>query len=383
MLHTSRIEISESAVKHNFDFLRSICSDDVLISHVVKGNAYGHGLEVYIPLAEKYGAKHFSVYSPDEAIKIQKASTGNCKIMIMGLLDRAQTDWAIEHDMEFFVFHKEGLMQAVDSARKQEKKARIHIELETGMNRTGFDPEMIPEVMACLQRFHNHLHFCGLCTHFAGAESIANYYRIKKQIINYKRLTKDFRNHGLIPDRFHVACSAAAMRYPETQLNMVRLGILQYGFFPSREVLIDYLSKQGEDQYPLHRLVSWKSKVMDIKNVKTGEFIGYGTSFLANYDMRIAIIPVGYGHGFSRSLSNQGRVLIRGQRNMVVGMVNMNMMAVDVSQVEGVERGDEVVLIGRQGDLEISVSSFGQFSDQINYELLTRLPNDIPRVLVK
>ena len=187
---------------------------------------------------------------------------------------------------------------------------------------------------------------------------------------------------GLQPDKCHTACSAAAMRYPDTRMDLVRIGILQYGFFPSRELQVELNHKRGIPLDPLRRIISWKSRVMDVKYVGAGEFVGYGTSYLANADMKIATIPVGYSHGYSRSLSNQGRVLIRGQRVVVVGTVNMNMISVDVTQVEGVEKGDEVVLIGQQGELEISVSSFSEFSDQVNYELLTRLPRDIPRKVV-
>jgi alanine racemase len=121
---------------------------------------------------------------------------------------------------------------------------------------------------------------------------------------------------------------------------------------------------------------------MEVKWVKTGEFIGYGTSYLASSDIKMAVVPVGYSNGFSRVLSNQGRVLIHGQRVPVIGIVNMNMVAVNVTGIDHVGRGDEVVLIGNQGDLEISVSSFSDFSDQVNYELLTRLPADIPRIIV-
>ena len=121
---------------------------------------------------------------------------------------------------------------------------------------------------------------------------------------------------------------------------------------------------------------------MSVKNVKQGEYVGYGTSFLATSDLKVASVPVGYSHGFSRSLSNQGRALVRGQRVSVIGIVNMNVMMLDVSQLDHVEKGDEVVLIGKQGDMSISVSSFSDYSDQLNYELLTRLPHDIPRFIV-
>ena len=187
---------------------------------------------------------------------------------------------------------------------------------------------------------------------------------------------------NVIPKQIHTACSAAALRYPKSQMDMVRLGIVQYGFFPNKEIYIEYLTKKKITEDPLRRLISWKSKVMDVKTVKAGEFVGYGTSYLANSNLKIATIPVGYSHGFSRSLSNQGRVLIHGQRVSVIGIVNMNMITVDVTKIEHVKKGDEVVLIGKQGDLEISVSSFSEFSDQVNYELLTRLPQKIPRFIV-
>jgi alanine racemase len=163
---------------------------------------------------------------------------------------------------------------------------------------------------------------------------------------------------------------------------MVRIGILQYGFWPSKETLIQYLSKKSIKTDPLTQVLSWKSSIMSLKKVKTGEFISYGTSYLAQKDMKIALIPVGYAHGFSRNLSNQGRVLISGLRVAVIGMVNMNMLIVDVTANDNVKLGDEVVLIGSQGDLSITVSSFSEFSDQLNYELLTRLPGEIPRNVI-
>ena len=382
MFHTSTITISRSALEHNLRFLKNLIHEGVLFSSVVKGNAYGHGIEVFVPLAEQCGVRHFSVFSTDEAYRVKSICSPDTRIMIMGMIDQPELEWAIENDVEFFVFEPGRLEDAAHAARKIGKPASVHLELETGMNRTGFNPKSMPSVIQTLQMHHEHLTFSGLCTHYAGAESIANYYRIKKQQNTYKRVLKRLEEMGYAPATRHTACSAAAMRYPKTQFDMVRIGILQYGFFPSREVLVDYLTRKKEKEYPLKRLISWKSRIMDIKKVKTGEFVGYGNAYLANYDMTIATVPIGYSHGFSRSLSNQGRVLIQGQRVSVVGMVNMNMITVDITHLEGVEKGDEVVIIGQQGDLEISVSSFGDFSSQVNYELLTRLPSDIPRTVI-
>lgn len=381
-LHTSHIEISKAAYKHNIDFLRSFLNESVKISSVVKGNAYGHSIDLFVPLAEENDIDHFSVFSADEAYNVQKASKQPSDIMIMGSVEDEQLEWAIEQDISCYIFDLKRLKQAVSFAKKTEKNAKIHIEVETGMHRTGFDVNEWQEVAEILKANNDVLTFKGLCTHFAGAEEIANYYRIKQQQQNFRRAKRYFKDFGLEPQLIHTACSAATLRYPQTQGDMVRLGIVQYGFFPTKEVLIHFLEKSKLKEDPLKRLLSWKSKVMDVKNVKTGDFVGYGTSFMAGQAMKIATIPVGYSHGFSRSLSNQGRVLINGQRVPVIGVVNMNMITVDVTHLDTIEKGDEVVLIGKQGEMEIGVSSFSEFSNQINYEMLTRLPAAIPRIMV-
>lgn len=379
---TSHIEISKSALQHNLSFLKNFINDDVLISSVVKGNAYGHGIDLFTPLAEECGIHHFSVFSAEEALRVYNSISNKNTIMIMGAVDDYELEWAVQNDVEFFVFELSRLQKAIEFAKRLNKKAKVHIEIETGMNRTGFYLKNLKKVTEILKKNSDYISFSGLCTHFAGAESIANYYRIKKQRSNYVKALKKFEENNLHPKLKHTACSAAALRYPKTQMDMARLGIVQYGFFPNKEVLIEYLTKKKVTENPLKRLITWKSKVMDVKTVKTGEFVGYGTSFLANSDMKIAVIPVGYSNGFSRSLSNSGRVLIKGYRVSVIGIVNMNMMTVDVSQVKGIENGDEVVLIGKQGDLEIGVSSFSEISNQVNYEMLTRLPSNIPRIVV-
>jgi len=165
-------------------------------------------------------------------------------------------------------------------------------------------------------------------------------------------------------------------------MDLVRIGIMQYGFWSSRETFIGYINGHEDKSDPLKRVICWKSKVMSTKSVKTGEFIGYGTSYLAQRDMKIATIPVGYAHGFSRGLSNQGRVLINGYRVSVIGIVNMNLITVDITNIPETKKGDEAVLIGNQGDLSISVASFSELSNQPDYELLTRLNYNIPRTVV-
>jgi alanine racemase len=188
---------------------------------------------------------------------------------------------------------------------------------------------------------------------------------------------------GFKPELIHMANSAAAFVYPKTRMNLVRVGIMLYGFWSSTETFIHYVNSKVNKTDPLQRVLDWKSQVMALKEIKTGEFVSYGTSYLAQADIKTALIPVGYSCGYSRSLSNRGRVLIRGHRCSIIGVVNMNMIIADVTNLFDVEVGDEVVIIGKQGDLEIKVSAFGDSSNQLNYEVLAHMPDKIQRTVLK
>lgn len=383
MTPTSYIELSESAIANNIQFIKNLIGDDVIFSAVVKGNAYGHGIKNYCPLAYKYGVRHFSVSDAYEAYELYNTIPhDDSTIMIMCMIDHDQLEWAIENDIEFYVFEKDRLLAATEIAKKIGKPARVHIEVETGMNRTGFETNELKTVLSAIKDRKPHLEVKGVCTHLAGAESIANYKRIRDQQKKFKKILKTVDQNFDTAPKIHMASSAATIRYPKTRYDLVRVGIMQYGFFPTEEIWVHYINKKKVYQNPLQRIVSWKTKVMDIKTVKPGKFIGYGTSFFTNQPTKIAILPVGYAAGYNRSLSNRGKVLIRGQRLDVIGTVNMNMLAVDITEAPEIDKGDDVVLIGNQGDLEITVSSFSDYSQVINYELLTQLPLHIPRTIV-
>jgi alanine racemase len=378
----STIFLSKSALQNNIDFIKSQLGEHVAISSVIKGNAYGHGVRQFVKLAEGCGIRHFSVFSADEALEVMQVRENGSEIMIMGALDNDDLEWVISNDIHFFVFELDRLTQAIVTAQRLNKKARIHLEVETGLNRTGFDQKGILKVINYLNLHDDHFVLEGVCTHFAGAESVANHYRVKKQHKTFNKLYKILISKGLTPKIRHTACSAAAITYPKTQMDMVRIGILQYGFWPSRETFIEFLGrmKNADKNDPLKRVISWRSTIMSTKSVQIGEFIGYGTSYLAQQDMRIATVPVGYAQGYSRSLSNLGRVLVKQTRAGVIGVVNMNMLILDISETDA-EKGDEVILIGGDNEVEISVASFGELSNQLNYELLTRLPDRIPRII--
>ncbi|MGJ8661062.1 MAG: alanine racemase, partial [Bacteroidota bacterium] len=312
MFQTSYIELSESAIKNNIEFIQNYLGEGTVFSSVVKGNAYGHGITEYCPLAYKYGIRHFSVFSAEEAFNVKKAIPNyDYSIMIMGQIENEELAWAIENDIEFYIFEQDRLNQAISTSKKIGKKACIHVELETGMNRTGFPQNEINTVIKTIESNLDCLEIKGVCTHLAGAENIANYKRIMDQFKRFNKYKTNLKKYPwLSTTKNHMASSAATIRYPNSRMDLVRIGILQYGYFPTEEILVHYLTKEKKDEDALKRIITWKTRVMEVKKVKAGEFIGYGTSYLANQLTTIALLPVGYAYGYNRSLSNQGKVLI-------------------------------------------------------------------------
>ena len=386
MFQSSLIELSQSALAKNIKFLRRKIGPGVQLCSVVKGNAYGHDISTFVPMAEACGIRCFAVFSAAEAKEVLAAQTRGPEVMIMGPLLDDSTAWAVESGLSFFVFDVPTLERALAGARVHQRPARIHLELETGLNRTGLEGAELERAVALIQGSSRHVTVEGVCTHFAGAESVNNYLRIQQQMERFNQGVAWLRAKGIDPGLRHTACSAAALTYPETCMDLVRIGIAQYGFWPSKETQMSYIMREGpgpsKARDPLQRVLTWKSRVINVKQVKRGEFIGYGTSYLTERPQRIAAISVGYAAGYSRQLSNLGRVLIRGRRFGVAGVVNMSIMLVDVTEARDVEVGDEVVLIGKQKRLNISVSSFSDAAGTLNYESLVKLDSRIPRKVV-
>jgi alanine racemase len=254
------------------------------------------------------------------------------------------------------------------------------------MNRIGLEAKEFKRAIGAVLASPE-LELDGICTHLAGAESEGNHVRVRRQLTRYRRALASAAKQGAVPRLRHTAASAAAFAYPEARFDLVRAGISQYGFWPSQETRMRYLLAHTDAPSlpvgdPLVRVMRWVTRVMTVREVPPGEFVGYGRSYLTTRPQRIAVLPVGYAQGFPRVLSNLGVVLVRGQRAPVVGMVNMNLTTIDVTEVEGVEVGDEAVMIGRDGDEEITVSWFGDMTKTLNYEVLVRIPFEVPRVVV-
>jgi len=382
--HSSRIELKQSAYKNNITFIRKKIGKEVVLSSVVKANAYGHGIGVFVPMAEKCGINHFSVASAYEAEEVLNVCKPDTRIMIMGIIYEVDIPWAVENNIEMYVYNYDRLQKVLEAAKKAGKVAKVHIEVETGANRTGMQKKEFPKALTFLKRHKSHVVFEGLCTHFGGAESFANRFKIDMQHKRFKEFLKECKAKKILPNVRHIASSAAALVMQDTVYDMVRVGVAQYGFWPSPDVYFSHLQQVNKmSDSGLKRIFTWKTDIMDIRQVDQGEFIGYGTAFQATQNMTIAVLPLGYSNGYPRALSNQGHVLIRGKKAPIVGLINMNLFMVDISHITEVKLGDEVILIGRQNNNVINVSSFTNLTKSLNNEMLSRLPSAIPRTVVK
>lgn len=382
MNDSSIIILDEKSVQNNVEFLNKKMGSKVLISAVVKANAYGHGIEQIVPLFEKYGINHYSVFSYKEAIRVFNSLSEPHPIMIMGWISDQNMADVITKRIGFFVFNLERLEIAIAWAKKLKIKANIHLEAETGMNRSGLNTEKLNEAISIIKKNEEFINIEGFCTHLAGAESISNHPRIVKQLKKYQKMSALLEKNDLVPKYRHVANSAASFIYPKARMDLVRIGIMLYGFWSSIEVFIQYINNKQNKADPLKRILSWKSQIMAIKDIKRGEFVSYGISYLVQSDIKTALIPIGYSSGYSRSLSNRGLILIHNQLCNVIGVVNMNMVIADITNLTDVKIGDEAVIIGKQDSSEIKVSAFSDISNQLNYEVLAHLSETIKRIVI-
>lgn len=382
--HSSRILLNQAALKNNINFIRKKTGPDVRFSSVVKANAYGHGIHQFVAMAEACGVRHFSVASAFEAEEVLESVTKGSGIMIMGILYEEDIPWAIENNIEFYIYNFDRLPKTLEAAKKIGKKALVHLEVETGANRTGLQADEFADALSFIKTHRDHLTFEGLCTHFGGAESLSNQFKIERQHARYKEFLKQCKAKSYLPNYRHIASSAASLAMKDTVYDMVRVGVSQYGFWPSPDIYQLHLQEVDKTfDKPLRRIFTWKTDIMDIRHVKAGEFIGYGTAYQATEDMEVAVMPLGYSNGYPRALSNRGHVLIGGKKAPIVGLINMNLFMVDISHIPGTEVGDEVVLVGRQKNNVINVQSFTNFTQLVNNEMMSRLPAAIPRKIVK
>src|SRR4030043_1146406 len=373
------IEISESSLRNNLEVLKRIADPDTRIICVVKANAYGHGLSKIIRVLEKIGVEMYAVDSIDEAIKIRKLGIGK-PILILGYIVLSDLKKAVENNLSLTIYNLESLKKI--TSLELSKKAKVHLKAETGLNRQGVDNSRILKLADYIYKNGKYLEIEGISTHFADIEDTSNTAFAKKQLNNFIKTINILEKRRIHFPIKHCAASAAALLYKNTHFDAIRMGISVYGLWPSVLVKKE-LNKSLNRKIILKPVLSWKSRIAQIKNIKKGESVGYGRTWYATKDSKIAIIPVGYYDGYDRGLSIIGRVIINGKYAGIIGRIAMNMMMANVSEIENVKLEDTVILIGKDKNSEITADEMAEKESTINYEIVTRINPNIPRVLTK
>ncbi len=361
--------VDNEAIVHNIEVVRGLLGGAEIMA-MIKADAYAHGSTELARVFTGAGVKWLGVATAEEG-QIIRESGVVCPMLIVGYTPEESVDAAIESELTQTVFSLETARMIDIHAAKQNKTADIHIKIDTGMGRLGFyDTEEAAREILEIAKLKN-VHIGGIYTHLANSDEQNDGFT-RGQAERFISFTDKLKDLGLkIPLR-HISNSAAVVNYPELNMDLVRAGGILYGLSPSIDD--DWL------RLGLKPALEWRSYVCYVKTVEAGTTIGYGRRFKAEKPMRIATIPIGYGDGYNRLLSNRGVVLINGEYAPVVGNICMDQFMVDVSHIPNVGLGDEVILIGTQGDKTISASDIAKQIGTISYEVVCAISKRVHRV---
>lgn len=373
------VEVDAAALRHNLGEFRRRLGTGVKLGAVVKSNAYGHGMLEAAAVARDAGADWLCVNNLDEALRLND-NDARRPILIMGYVARGNLEEIVLRELRPVVYNPETVEMLEELAARHRRRVFLHLKIETGTHRQGVLEKDVPGVVRLI-RDSDWLELEGLTTHFANIEDTTDHTFAESQIEAFQRVEQSIRTRwGAIPVR-HAACSAASILFTRTHMDLARIGISLYGLWPSRETYVSCL-EMGKPTLSLHPVMTWKTRIAQVKDVPEGAFVGYGCTFRTTRPSRIAVLPVGYHEGYDRALSNVGHVIVRGRRAPVRGRVCMNMTMVDVTDIPHVQLEDEVVLLGSQGDEVISADQLASWCGTINYEIVSRIHPSLPRLLV-
>lgn len=367
-------EINLDNFEHNLNEIKRLIDPMTQVAAVIKTDGYGHGAVALAKILEnREEVWGYAVATADEARDL-KAAGMKKPILILGYSFPEDYEEIVRLDIRSAVFTMDAACQLSDEAVKQNKTVRIHIKLDTGMSRVGFqitpeDAKTIVQIAAL-----PHIMIEGIFTHFAKADEIDKEFTRKQEQLFQKMVTWLHKANVDIPIH-HISNSAGIIDLPEYNLDMVRAGIILYGLWPSDEV--------QKDKIDLKPLMTMKSHVVHVKELEAGRTISYGGTYCVTGKQLIATVPVGYGDGYPRALSNKGYVLIRGRKAPICGRVCMDQFMVDVTDIPGVRVSDEVILIGTDKEQTITIEEAGNLAGRFNYEFACDLGKRIPRVYLK
>jgi alanine racemase len=372
-------EVSLGALGENFHAIQKHVGANVTICAVVKADGYGHGAVECARALESEGAKWLGVTDAAEGLALRGAGV-TARILLMTGIWKGEEDGIVAHNLTPTIWEPWHIELLERAARKRQgnlpsHRLPVHLKIDTGMNRLGASKEALPRLCEMLAKCE-HLTLEGVSTHFASAE-VLDAEDAVRQMKCFEEGLAVLRNYGLRPPLVHMGNSAAMSARPETWKTMVRPGIALYGYSLA-------FTRGGAPAavapLPLRPVLSWKTRVLTVKEVAAGQAVGYMGTFVTKARSRIAVLPVGYADGYPRLLSNRARVIVRGEYAPVVGRVSMDLTIVDVSHIRDIAVGDEVVLIGRDSGKSVDAVELARWCESVPYEILCGLSQRVPRV---
>jgi len=357
-----------NALGWNFRQIRSKVGSQVKVLSMVKANGYGHGAAAISKALAAEGSDAFGVATTEEGVELRQA--GICTpILVLAGAYPDQVDQFFDNSLTP-VIHALASLEELDAiVHRRKKSLNVHLKIDTGMGRIGL---LAAEFNSWLPKIKTlkALKIEGVFSHFSHAESVEGSYT-RQQLRTFQGIVERLRAEGIFPSLVHLANSAATITLPQAYFDMVRPGLMLYGIYPSPAMA---------SQICLKPVLSWKTRILQLKKVPAGSSISYGQTFVTKRESFIATLPIGYADGYPRLLSNRGEVLVTGKRAPVAGRVCMDLTMIDVTDIGKIQQGDEVVLLGRQGDAEISADDMAAWADTISYEILTSIGARVPRI---
>lgn len=364
-------EVDLGRIEHNVKQIKSLCENKKIYG-VVKADAYGHGALDIVQVLLKSGVTDLAVALITEALEIIKSGI-NVPILILGFTPLTFAEDILNNNIEQTVYDLEYAKKLSEIAQEKNKTAKIHIAVDTGMGRIGFLPnEKGMEAVRQISKLPN-INIEGIFTHFSTADEADKTYSLE-QLAKFNKFVDDLENEGIKINIKHASNSAGIMDLPEAHFNAVRPGIIMYGYYPSNEVI--------KERLDLKPALTLKTSVVHVKTLPKDMYISYGRKYKTDKERVIATLPIGYADGYTRALSNKGKVIVNGKLASIVGAVCMDQCMIDVTDVGTVNVGDEVMLLGEHGNTRFNADDLAELLDTINYEIICMIGRRVPRVYI-
>ncbi len=360
--------IDLAALRWNFQQVKSAVARGVKVLSIVKANAYGHGACEAAKTLAKAGSDGFGVATLEEGIELREAGI-KLPILVLTAVYPNQLDVFLRHHLTPAVSDVRTITELEKLARKRGRTLKFHLKVDTGMGRLGLLHSDIDAWLPEAGKLKA-LKLEGLFSQLSHAEDSAGAHT-QAQVKNFERVLARLRGAGLNPSLIHLANSAGIIGVPSAHGTMVRPGLMLYGLYPAPE-----MARRVE----LRPVLSWRTRILQLKELPPDSSVGYGRTFVTKRKSLIATLPVGYADGYHRLLSNRGAALVRGKRAPVVGRISMDLTMIDLTDIEKTAQGDEVVLLGRQGEETISADEMAGWAETISYEILTSISARVPRI---